>query len=57
MIMDNLNDYDIFIDFGNGDKFKVELSEIYEYDHKIILKGHQGSLDWVRMEVKHPVKL
>jgi hypothetical protein len=56
MIVNNVSDYDIFVDFGDGDKFKVEISEVHEYDHKIILKGSQGSLDWVRMEVKHPIK-
>jgi len=43
MIVNNLSDYDIFVDFGNGDKFMVEISEVHEYDHKIILKQSRQS--------------
>ena len=51
-----LEDLNIFVDFGSGDKFKVEPDEI-DLEHKrLILKGSQGQLRWVKIDALYPTK-
>ena len=50
----NLKDYDIFVDFGKGDKFLLSDFIIDENNKKIIFKGSQGSLGWVRLDTLYP---
>ncbi len=48
-----LEELNIFIDFGNGDKFKIEPEEI-DLEHKrLILKGSQGQVRWIRIDEKY----
>ena len=48
-----LEDLNIFVDFGGGDKFKIEPDEI-DFEHKrLILKGSQGQLRWVRIDERY----
>ena len=50
----NLKEYDIFVDFGKGDKFLLSDFIIDEDNKKIIFKGSQGSLNWVRIDTLYP---
>ena len=52
----NLNDYNIFVDFGNADKFILDNFEINEDNKTIIFKGHQGQMTWVKIDALHPIK-
>lgn len=52
----NLNDYTIFVDFGNADKFILDNFEINEDNKTIIFKGHQGQMTWVKIDALHPIK-
>ena len=52
----NLNDYNIFVDFGNADKFSIKDFEINEDNKTIILKGCQGQMTWVKIDALHPIK-
>jgi hypothetical protein len=53
-LKNELDKRDIYIDFGHGDKFYVNDFEIT--DDKIIFKGSQGSLGWVRIDALYPIK-
>lgn len=55
-MFDKLNEYDIFIDFGNGDKFYIKDFTIDDKNKKIILKGSQGDMRWIKIDAIHPVK-
>jgi len=59
--MDNLKDllkkYDIFVDFGNADKFLLKDFEINEDKKTIIFKGSQGDMTWVKIDVLHPINI
>ena len=55
--MFDFKNFDIFVDFGNGDKFKVDVSEIDEDKKKIILKGCQGQMIWIKIDNSHPIKV
>ena len=48
-----LEELNIFVDFGNGDKFKVEPEEIDFENKRLILKGSQGQLRWVRISERY----
>lgn len=52
----NLKDYDIYVDFGNGDKFYLNNFVIDEENKKIIFKGNQGQMGWVKIDTLHPIK-
>ena len=52
MIEKLLSGLDIYVDFGNGDKFKVELGEIDLENKRLILKGSQGQVRWIRIDEK-----
>jgi len=52
----NLKDYDIFVDFGNGDKFYLKDFIINEENKKIIFKGCKGQMTWVKIDALYPVK-
>lgn len=52
----NLKDYDIYVDFGNGDKFYLKDFIIDEENKKIIFKGCQGQMTWVKIDVLYPIK-
>lgn len=54
--MENLKDYDIFIDFGKGDKFYIKDFTIDEENKKIIFKGSQGQMRWVKIDALYPIK-
>ena len=45
-----LNELDIFVDFGEGDKFLVKPSDIDLENNRLILKGCQGQMRWVRID-------
>lgn len=48
-----LEDLNIFVDFGGGDKFMITPGEI-DLEHKrLILKGSQGQLRWVRISERY----
>lgn len=54
---DILKDFDIFVDFGNADKFLVGNAEIDEEKKKIILHGSQGNMTWVKIDAMHHIHL
>lgn len=54
MNIQDFKNYDIYVDFQNGDKFKVDISEIK--DNKIILKGCQGQMTWIKIDSLYPIK-
>ena len=56
-IGDILKDFDIFVDFGNADKFLVGNAEVDEEKKKIILHGSRGNMTWVRIDALHPIHL
>ena len=56
-MFNKLKEYDIFIDFGNGDKFYIKDFDIDEKNKKIIFKGSQGDIKWVKIDAIHLVKL
>ena len=56
-MFDKLKEYDIFIDFGNGDKFYIKDFDVDEKNKKIVFKGSQGDIRWVKIDAIHPVKL
>lgn len=56
-MFDKLKEYDIFIDFGNGDKFYIKDFDVDENNKKIVFKGSQGDMRWVKIDAIHPVKL
>lgn len=45
-----LKSLDIYVDFGNGDKFMVTLDEIDLEKKRLVLKGSQGQMRWVRID-------
>jgi hypothetical protein len=48
-----LEELNIFVDFGSGDKFMITPDEI-DIDHsRLILKGSQGQLRWVRIDERY----
>ena len=49
-----LTELNIFVDFGHGDKFKVELEEIDLEHRRLILKGSQGQVRWVKIDALYP---
>jgi len=55
-MFDKLKEYDIFIDFGNGDKFYIKDFDIDDKNKKIVLKGSQGDMRWIKIDAIHPVK-
>ena len=50
-------EYEFYADFGQGDKFYLKDFEIDKGNKKIIFKGSQGQMNWIRMDVLHPVVL
>lgn len=52
----NIKDYDVFVDFGNGDKFILSEFEIDEDKKKIVFKGKPGQMIWVKIDALHPIK-
>ena len=48
-----LTELNIFVDFGHGDKFKVEPKEIDLKNKRLILKGSQGQLRWIRIDERY----
>ena len=55
-MFDKLKEYDIFIDFGNGDKFYIKDLDVDEKNKKIVFKGSQGDMRWVKIDAIYPVK-
>ena len=55
-MFDKLKEYDIFIDFGNSDKFYIKDFDVDEKNKKIVFKGSQGDMRWVKIDAIHPVK-
>lgn len=49
-------DWDVFVDFGNGDKFKATNFNIDNINKKIIINCNKHSLDWVKVNILHPIK-
>ena len=56
MTIEDFKDFDIFIDFGNGDKFYIKNFDIDEKNKKIVLKGSQGDMKWVKIDALYPIK-
>ena len=54
---EKLNEYDVFADFGNGDKFYLKDFVLDEENKKITFKGCQGQMRWIRIDEKYPVKV
>ena len=52
-----LKNYDIFADFGNGDKFHLSVESIDNENKKIILKGSQGQMRWIKIDALYPIKI
>lgn len=52
----NLQDYDIYVDFGQGDKFYLKDFTIDEKNKKIIFNGCKGQMTWVKLDALHPIK-
>lgn len=52
----NLKDYNIYVDFGNADLFHLKDFEIDEINKKIIFKGCQGQMTWVKIDALYPIK-
>ena len=48
-----LIELNLFVDFCDGDKFKVEPEEIDIEHRRLILKGSQGQLRWVRISERY----
>ena len=48
-----LEDLNIFVDFGGGDKFMITPDEIDIEHRRLILKGSQGQLRWVRIDERY----
>lgn len=48
---------DLFIDCGQGDKFQVIDFKVNENNNSIDLMIHRGSVRWIEMDGKHPIKL
>lgn len=57
MSKNELEKFDIFVDFGNGDKFMVKAEEVDVEKKRIVLKGSQGQMRWVKIDALNPVKL
>lgn len=49
-LLEGLN---IFVDFGGGDKFKIEPKEIDLKNKRLILKGSQGQVIWIRIDERY----
>jgi hypothetical protein len=56
MTLEDFKDFDIFIDFGNGDKFYIKDFNIDEKNKKIVLKGSQGDMKWIKIDALYPIK-
>ena len=48
-----LTELNIFVDFGHGDKFKVEIGEIDLENKRLILKGSQGQVRWIKIDERY----
>ena len=48
-----LTEMNIFVDFGEGDKFKVEIGEIDLENKRLILKGSQGQVRWIKIDERY----
>jgi hypothetical protein len=48
-----LTELNIFVDFGHGDKFKIEPEEIDLKNKRLILKGSQGQVRWIRIDERY----
>ena len=48
-----LEDLNIFVDFEGGDKFMITPDEIDIEHRRLILKGSQGQLGWVRIDERY----
>lgn len=51
-----IKDYDIYVDFGYGDKFMATGFNIDNINKKIIINCNNHSLDWVKLNISHPIK-
>lgn len=56
MTIEDFKDFDIFVDFGNGDKFYIKNFDIDEKNKKIVLKGSQGDMKWIKIDSLYPIK-
>ncbi len=48
---------DLFVDFGQGDKFLIQDLNISENSRTIEFLVSKHSTRWIEMGVKHPIKL
>lgn len=48
---------DLFVDFGQGDKFLIHGINDNEKSHSIEFLVSKHSTRWIEMGVKHPIKL
>jgi hypothetical protein len=57
-LLNELKKHDIFVDFGEGDKFYIgpDNIEIDEVSGKIVLQGSQGQVRWIRIDEKFKFK-
>ena len=56
MKVEDFNKMEIYVDFGGGHKFLVTPESFDEKANKLILKGSEGQLGWVKVDAIHPVK-
>jgi len=54
MTIEDFKDYDIFVDFSNGDKFYLKDFEIDEVNKKIIFKGSPSQANWIKIDALYP---
>ena len=48
-----LEELNIFVDFSSGDKFKIEPDEIDIEHRRLILKGSQGQVRWIKIDERY----
>ena len=53
-MFNELKDYDIFVDFSNGDKFYLKDFDIDEVNKKIIFKGSPYQTNWIKIDALYP---
>lgn len=54
--IEKIKDYDVFADFGNGDIFYLKDFEVDEENKKIVFKGYQGQVNWIKIDALYPIK-
>jgi hypothetical protein len=57
-ILQSNNDIkDLFVDCGQGDKFQIIDIDVNEKTGALYFKIHKGSVKWIEIDGKYPVKI